>query len=308
VSEDRYGQVRNTGEFDLDRMLARLGELDREIVGAHDYLRLLGAAFADARAGYSNRRPRYFVVKLMLSGVEWADPSPLDDARVLWLSRRLSDSYRSQRDKFFALKSDRTIGADRRAYHFFRDQCFALFYLAKQAVDVQRALAASPSTRVVDLRRLRSEPECVMRDVAGFLGIPFDACLLLPTFLGATYGGHFQDRTLNVGRIVDADSAHPEPAPFERHFLDRLDAAAHGGKLAPLGSFAASCRAIRDSLRDLPRRSMFTALAGLHMMNVDRRMRRIWNRDLSGAPYDPIYVYRPPRGIKTRLMRKFAKA
>ena len=43
------------------------------------------------------------------------------------------------------------------------------------------------------------------------------------------------------------------------------------------------------------------------MVGVDCRMRRIWNRDLSGAPYDPTHVYRPPRGIKTRLMKRFAK-
>jgi hypothetical protein len=226
------------------------------------------------------------------------------------MNRPLEDSYRSQRSKFFEMKADRSVGEIRRMYHFFRDQCFALLYAAKQAVDVERALRQWPTAHIVDLRRVRSHSQAVMEAVAAFLDIPFSRSLVEPTFFGEAYAGHFHDRNLNVGRIVDADSPHPEPMPIERYFLDRLKRMAETGKRREsTGSFAGWWHALCDTVRILPaRHSLFSWLIVVHVVAMSWHMWRLRRQDLSTAAYDAALVYRPPRGIKTRLMKRFARA
>jgi hypothetical protein len=300
---DRLGEYRNEGKLDLGVLTARLAEHSEERVSPADYVVLLGQAFAAAHRDYTGTAPRYFAIKTMIAGIDWSEVAHLQRAKTLYMVRPLASSYQSQKRLF--LGNGPAAGSERRAYQYFRDQCFPLIYLAKQALDVRGRLTHDERNHMILLDQLRRDPEGTLRAVAAFLDVSFAPGMLTPTFLGAIYAGHFNDPSLNRGRIVDAETAYPALGAFEDYYLGRLERAYLSGREAePLGPLAQRIRnAARASAEACPHNLGFRVLTFANLLGVDRHIARIWRHDLSGAPFRPAMLLRPPRGYKTRLTR-----
>jgi len=309
IWHDRIGEYRNMRVLDLDALVARLDSGANDTVSAAEYVIRLGEAYAGAHCRYASHPPRYFAMKTMMSGIDWSNASFLDGAKTLFTVRSLSASYQSYKSRFFLKKVEPGISSDRRVYQYFRDWCFALLYFAKQSLDVRRRLEASDNNKIVALNEIKHDHARVMEEIARFLGIVFSESMLAPSFLGAGFSGHFHDKTLNSGRIINDETAYPDLSPFEIHYLDRLvDSYDSGRPLTVLGPISDRWAAAYSTAKiSTPSNAAFRALAFGNMLAVDWRMRGIWRKDLAQARHDRTLLERPSRGLKTRLMRSLGR-
>lgn len=183
-------------------------------VDAVDFL----AAVFEGFARSTGREPgtvRYNAIKCMAKGFDWRRGDLLKSARFIYLHRPVDRRYMSQRNKFiekFHCGPAETF-----------ERCTRLYFENKLDLEVRKRFLHLPTVKTVELDDLKKDPESVMRGVAAFLDIPFEDCLLAPTFLGKLFEGHFHDPSLNKGKILNTESRHTPLTAFEKALLTAFD-------------------------------------------------------------------------------------
>ena len=213
--------------FDVDRHRERFfsGLQDEQLGDLRALISRLIASFQTV-AGRPVESMKWSVIKETSIEIYAAEIlSWFPDARFIQV-------LRDPRDNFAALaagveKHYKKLGEDRkRTLASLLQRAELGFAMAR---DNQAAYGAN-RYHLVRYEDLAAQPEPTMRDIAAFLDIDFNPCLLQPTVLGAPTGGNSYDgiqaagiENRNVGRWHER-IADEEAAVIEFHFADKMEA------------------------------------------------------------------------------------
>lgn len=207
-----YSIIKLTGSLNYELFMKCLCDFrDCTTIQSEDFLLktffCYGKSVKPQKANY-----KYNVLKCMTKGFDWRNNDLIKRAKFIYLHRSVTKRYMSQRNKFIE-----KFGCNQVEVF---SKCRRLFLETKIANEVYENFQGRNNFLTVELDRLKMQPDSVMKDVAAFLGIDFHPGLLNTTFLGYPFEGHFHDKNLNKGCILNVESNHTPLTEYETSLLD----------------------------------------------------------------------------------------
>lgn len=214
--ETVYNTIPTGNSIDVARFYTLLEKDADRLVNPREYLEHVAMAFQESRTSYRGRAIRYFLVKTMLTGIDWYNAKRFHNDKMIFTLRGVKESYQSSKAKLVEKKH-------KRIDDYYRDNLYYQLFMAKYARDVYELVKDLTNIVFITLNAVKRSPEQAMRGITEFLGVPFVESLMVPSFLDQPFSGHFHDARYNVGKIVNKSSAYKELLSFEHYYLDQFE-------------------------------------------------------------------------------------
>jgi len=287
VYETIYHKLLTGNSIDVGRFYALLEKDAERHVTPREYLEHVAKAFQQSRTSYGGRAIRYFLVKTMLTGIDWFSAERVHKDKMLFTLRRAKESYQSSKAKLVEKKHKR-IG------NYYRDNLYYQLAMAKYARDVYEMAKDHTNILFITLEAIKRAPEQTMRRITDFLGVPFVESLIVPTFVDQPFSGHFHNAQYNVGKILNKSTAYRRLLSFEDYYLDQFElpifakdnVSEQKNMLGRIGLILKSVFGEKDTedtkeCSSLWMNNLRKAIAFYHFVSADLKLTRIVNKDIS---------------------------